>query len=248
MVTLEQIKQNKDFAAMIKAACDYLEQKGFTEHGMRHVNYVSESAYNILQALGYSKRDCELAGMAGWLHDIGNFINRSSHALTGAAIVFPMLIELGMAIEEAIVISSALGNHDESIGVPTNAITSALIIADKSDAHKTRVRDQEDSKRAEADDIHDRVNLAIKKNMLVMDVKQKVIKAKFIMDNTKASVMDFLQIYIDRMILCERAAKNLGCTFQLIINDFIVNRQLSNGTVSEKDIKLERSETKLCDN
>ena len=155
-ITVQDVKRSEKLAALIEAANRMLEVIGYTEHGPRHVGFVSHTASSILEQLHYPQRMCELAAIAGWVHDVGNAVNRVNHGITGGAMLFPLLLEMGMPVEEVVTIVGAVGNHEEQNGKVVSAVSAALIIADKSDAHRTRVRRASYN----PDDIHDRVNLA----------------------------------------------------------------------------------------
>lgn len=232
-VTLAMVKSNPNFSALIKAANDNLEIMGYTEHGLRHVGYVSRTTANILRELGLDDRTVELGAIAGWIHDIGNVVNRNNHGLSGATLAFDLLLKMNMPMEEIAVIVAAIGNHEEQTGLPVNAVSAALILADKSDAHRSRVR----KKHADPGDIHDRVNLSIKKNYLAVDNEKKAIRLVIFMDDTSAT-MEYLQIYFTRMVLCEKAAEFLGYKFELVINNAIINRQRA--TITRKIPKSEK--------
>ncbi len=219
-LTLEQVKEDADIQTLIEAANRNLEVLGYTEHGKRHVGYVSRTTANILRELGYDDRTVELGAITGWIHDIGNAINRKHHGITGASVAFTILKNRGMDCSELAVITGAIGNHEEETGIPVSAVSAALIIADKSDAHRSRVRRD----RYDRSDIHDRVNMAIKKNSLAVDAKRKAIRLIIEMDDT-SSLMEYLQIYLSRMILSEKAAAYLGCSFELVMNGALVNRK-----------------------
>ncbi len=221
VVSLDDIKKNEKIKVLINTANDVLAQMGYTEHGRRHVGYVSKTASDLLYHLNFPPRTVELSAIAGWVHDVGNAINRKHHGMNGAALLYPLLNEMDMPMEEIATILSAVGNHEAETGVPVSAISAALIIADKSDAHRTRVR----KGRFDPYDIHDRVNYSIKKNWLDVDVENHVIKYYNIMDST-SSVMEYMQIFMPRMIMCEKAAKFLGCSFEIIINDSIINNHI----------------------
>ena len=214
------IKANTEFRRLIDTANANLEVMGYTEHGLRHVGYVSKTTANILTALGYDARTVELGAIAGWIHDIGNAINRKHHGLTGATLAYNALSRMHMDVGEIAVIIGAIGNHEEETGLPVNAVSAALIIADKSDAHRSRVR----KKTFDITDIHDRVNMAIKKNYVVVDKEKGKIRLVIYMD-ASSSTMDYMQIYLTRILLCEKAAEFLGCVFELVINDAVINRQ-----------------------
>ena len=220
IITLDMIRANTEFRRLIDCANTNLEYMGYTEHGLRHVGYVSKTTANILAELGYDERTVELGAIAGWIHDIGNSINRKHHGLTGATLAYDALTRMHMDVSERAIIIGAIGNHEEETGLPVNPVSAALIIADKSDAHRSRVR----RKSYDEHDIHDRVNMAIKKNSLVVDSVSRKIRLLIYMDDI-ASTMDYMQIYMSRIILCEKAAEFLGCVFELMINGMIVNRQ-----------------------
>lgn len=220
MVTLEDIRRNPEIAALIHEANEVLNAIGYTEHGQRHVGYVSSVAANILRSLDYPERTVELAAIAGWVHDVGNVVNRHHHGYQGATLLFPLLRETGMPMEEICRILSAVGYHEEQTGAPVSEISAALIIADKSDAHRTRVRKD----RYDPHDIHDRVNYSIKKNWVDVDSAERVIRYEMIMDQS-SSVMEFMQIYLSRMTLCEKAAEYLGCRFDIVVNAVTINSQ-----------------------
>jgi metal-dependent HD superfamily phosphatase/phosphodiesterase len=219
-ISLEQIKSNYEIRTLIKAANDNLEHMGYTEHGLRHVGFVSNTTANMLKELGYDDRTVELGAIAGWMHDIGNAINRKCHSQTGSTLSYSILRRLDMDISEIVTILGAIGNHEEEDGIPVNPVSAAVIIADKSDAHRTRVR--RNSPRAALNDIHDRVNLSIKKNSLIVDKDAKIIRLILIMDQS-STPMEYMQTYLTRMIMCENAAAFLGCVFELVINDVIIN-------------------------
>jgi len=218
MITMADVRANERFSALINAANDCLSVLGYTEHGLRHVAYVSKTSGNILRKLGYDERTVELAEIAGWVHDIGNSINRHRHGHSGALLAFHILSDMGMSPEEIAIVISAIGSHEEETGTPVNPVSAALILADKSDAHRTRVR----KGHYNPDDIHDRVNYSIKKNFVVVDRAHRLIKLVLYMDGL-SSPMEYFQIYMSRMVMSERAAALLGCTFQLVINDVIIN-------------------------
>lgn len=218
MVTYEDVRNNKEISLMIDGSNHVLSAMKYTEHGLRHVGYVSRTAYMILDKLGYDEKTKELAKIAGYVHDVGNMINRKDHGVTGALLIYPILKEMGMPIEDVCKICTAVGNHEEEIGNVVNEIAAALVIADKSDAHRTRVKRLNDR----VDDIHDIVNYSIRKNIVLVDGEKKIISVKFYMDNS-SSVMDYLKIFLPRMVMSEKAAKFLSCEFRLYINNVIIN-------------------------
>ena len=217
-ITLEDVKKNGAVSDMINAANEALKAIGYTEHGMRHVCFVSHTAGAILTELNFDERTVELAKIAGYLHDVGNLVNRNLHGIAGAALVVQLLQDMGMEMQEIARIACAIGNHEEQVGKPASEITAALIIADKIDAHRSRVR----KGRYNRDDIHDRVNYAIKKNVLEINAKTHTIRYEFFMDDT-SSAMDFFEIYMSRMKLSEEAAAFLGCSFELYMNGIRLN-------------------------
>ena len=220
MITLQEIKQNESIKALVRAGNRYLETLGYTDHGPRHLGYVSRTASGILKSLGYSEREVELAAIAGWVHDVGNSVNRHDHGPNGAILLFPLLREIGMDIEDVMIIITAVGNHEEQSGTVSSAVSAALAIADKSDAHKSRVRNG----RPDVGDIHDRVNFAIQENSVIVDRKHKIIRQELKMDES-SSVLEYLSIYLPRILMCEKAAEFLGQHFELFINDRPVNNR-----------------------
>ena len=220
MITLQEIKQNESIKALVRAGNRYLETLGYTDHGPRHLGYVSRTASGILKSLGYSEREVELAAIAGWVHDVGNSVNRHDHGPNGAILLFPLLREIGMDIEDVMIIITAVGNHEEQSGTVSSAVSAALAIADKSDAHKSRVRNG----RPDVGDIHDRVNFAIQENSVIVDRKHKIIRQELKMDES-SSVLEYLCIYLPRILMCEKAAEFLGQHFELVINDRPVNNR-----------------------
>ena len=220
MVTLQEIKQNEAIRALIKAGNRYLESMGYTEHGPRHVGYVSRTASNILKALGYSPREVELAAIAGWVHDVGNSVNRHDHGPLGAVMLLPILREMGMDMADILEIITAVGNHEEQSGFISSNVSAALALGDKSDAHKSRVRNGQ----PDASDIHDRVNFSIQENCVTVDRERRIIRHELTMD-VSSSVMEYLQIYMSRIAMCEKAAAFLKCTFDLVINGQSINNR-----------------------
>ena len=214
-VMLEDVKKNEVVNSFIQAANDYLGAIGYTEHGYRHVSLVSSVAQNILVSLVYPKRLQELAAIAGYLHDIGNVINRQDHGQSAALIAMDILKKMGLTPDEVAIIVSAVGNHEEEIGDPVNPVAAALIIADKSDVHKTRVRNPN----MIALDIHDRVNYAVDRSFLNVDKEKKIISLHLNVDTKISQVIEYFEIFMSRMNMCKRAAKFLDCKFELIINE-----------------------------
>ena len=188
---------------------------GFTEHSFAHVTHVAETVKYLLETLGSSEREVELGQIAGYLHDIGNLINRVDHSQSGAMMAFRILKDMGAQPEEIATIVTAIGNHDEGTGVPVNPIAAALILADKSDVRRSRVRNPEFSQF----DIHDRVNYSVRKSVLKINEEHTIVKLKLLIDTKYGSVMDYFEIFLNRMILCRKAAERLGLSFKLIINE-----------------------------
>lgn len=218
-ITLKTIKEDSDFRTLIESANECLKTIGYTEHGLRHVGYVSATTANILRELGYDERTVELGAITGWIHDIGNAVNRKNHGITGATLAFELLNKKQADMKEICTIVSAIGNHEEESGIPVSPVSAALIIADKSDAHRSRVHYH----KYNPEDIHDRVNMSIKKNALVVDENKRVIRLVITMDETSAPI-EYLQIYMSRMLLSEKAAAFLNCSFELVINGLLINR------------------------
>lgn len=214
-LTFEEIRKNLSIKTYIKKADDALSELGYTEHSFPHVLRVSDVAARILSVLQYSDYDVELVKIAGYLHDIGNLVNRVEHAQSGAVMAFRILDKLGMDTEDIADIVSAIGNHDEGTAVPINAIAAALILADKSDVRRSRVRNRDIA----SFDIHDRVNYSVRSSNLVIDEERKNITLVLDVDTEFGSVMDYFEIFLGRMILCRKAAEKLGLQFKLNINE-----------------------------
>lgn len=215
MITYEEIKHNESINTYITRADESLMALGFTEHSFAHVGKVADSAKYILQTLGYSEREVELVQIAAYLHDIGNLVNRIEHSQSGAVMAFRILENLDMDASDIATIVTAIGNHDEGTGVPVNPVAAALIIADKSDVRRSRVRNTDKA----TFDIHDRVNYSVKKSVLKINEEHSIIKLKLSIDTKYGSIMDYFEIFIDRMIMCRKAAELLGMQFKLIINE-----------------------------
>lgn len=215
MVTYEEVKNNKAVKTYITAADKSLSALGFTEHSFAHVTRVAETAKYILEELGYSQHEVELAMIAGYLHDIGNLVNRIEHSQSGAVMAFRILDNLNMPPEDIATVVTAIGNHDEGTGIPVDAISAALILADKSDVRRNRVRNTD----VASFDIHDRVNYSVKSSVLKINHDKTRIKLKLSVDTRYGSIMDYFEIFLARMILCRKAAEKLGLEFKLIINE-----------------------------
>ena len=215
MITLKDIKENQELDALIRGSQKQLNAIGYTEHGHRHISIVSKRAGDILEKLGYPERTVELTRIAGYMHDIGNCVNRVDHAHTGAILAYNILREMGMPIEEITEIMMAIGNHDENTGTAVSDISAALILADKSDVHRDRVV----NKNLSTFDIHDRVNYAVTNADLIMDEKERKITLNLTIDTKICPVLDYFEIFMERTMMCKYAAKYLKIWFELIIND-----------------------------
>ena len=213
-ITYEKVRQNAAIQSYIRKADESLIALGFTEHSFAHVTKVSETAAAILEALGSDPRDVEMVRIAGYLHDIGNVVNRIDHAQSGAIMAFRLLDNMGADPDEIATIITAIGNHDESTAFPVNAVAAALILADKTDVRCTRVRNND----ASTFDIHDRVNFSVKKSSVGISAEKNEISLKLHIDTTVCSVTDYFEIFLERMILCRKAAEKLGMKFVLRIN------------------------------
>lgn len=215
MLDLKQVKNDPEVCAIMRVADLHTKNLGFTEHSTRHSSIVSKWAGDILRKIGGNDREIALAEIAGYLHDIGNSVNRVDHAQSGSLLAYNILTRMGMDYLSAAEIMMAIGNHDEQNGVPVSRISAALIIADKADVHKSRVKGDA---RRDADGIHDRVNLAAKSSFVTVDNENKRILTEIEINTKMCEVLDYFEIYHGRMQLCRRAAKYLGYTFGLRIN------------------------------
>ncbi|MHB9035676.1 MAG: HD domain-containing protein [Armatimonadota bacterium] len=214
-VTLESVRHDPKVRTFIEAANSQMNALGYTEHGFRHAGIVAETARNIIDSLGQDGRTAELAAISGYMHDIGNAINRLGHPDTAALMAFTLLNEMGMPATEVAEIIAAIGNHEEELGSPVSAISAALILADKSDVHHSRVQNQNPL----TFDIHDRVNYSVQKSHMRVDQENKSINLELTTDDHSASVMEYFEIFLSRMLMCRRAADFFGYKFKLIIND-----------------------------
>ncbi len=212
-ITYDDLKQNEAIKTYIQKADESLIALGYTEHSFAHVTKVAELAGHILLTLGYGEREAQLAKMAGYLHDIGNVVNRVEHAQSGAVMAFRILDNMNADPEDIATIITAIGNHDESTAYPVNAVAAALILADKTDVRYTRVRNQDFA----SFDIHDRVNFSVKESVVDV-VKDSHIELKLTIETKMCTVMDYFEIFLNRMILCRKAAEKLGLEFWLNIN------------------------------
>lgn len=219
MITFADIKNLEEVNIYIKQADASLEVLGYTEHSFAHAAICAEKAGMLLKELGYNHNEIELAKIAAYMHDIGNVINRGDHAQSGAVMAFRILDKMGMNPEDTAAVITAIGNHDEKTAFPVNAIAAAVILADKTDVRRSRVRNQDTI----FTDIHDRVNYAVEKTELILDNEKKTITAYFTIDTKISPVMDYFEIFLDRMLLCCKAANFFGYKFKININggDFL---------------------------
>lgn len=215
-VTYRYIKQNPDIHTYIKNADAAVAAQGYTEHSFAHVEKVASTVHMILSELNYPERDVELGQITAYLHDIGNVINRVDHAQSGAVMAFRLLDNLNMPPEEICAIISAIGNHDEHTAQPLNAITAALIIGDKTDVRRSRVRNIEN---IDFSDIHDRVNFAVTDSKIFLSEDKKTLILELELDTKISSVMEYFEIFMERMLLCKRSAEVLGVKFRMRVNN-----------------------------
>ena len=215
MLTYDEVTKSERIKTYIIRADESLAALGYTEHSFAHVIHVAETAGYILETMGFDARTVELAKIAGYLHDIGNLVNRKDHSQSGAVMAWSILNDMGCDPAEVATIVTAIGNHDEGTGVPVNAVAAALILADKADVRWTRVRNQDIS----TFDIHDRVKFSVKKSALKINEDKTLVKLKLTVDAKFGSVMDYFEIFMQRMILCRKAAEKLGLQFKLIRNE-----------------------------
>lgn len=215
MLTYEELRQDADIRTYIDCADRSLLALGYTEHSFAHVTRVAEVAAELLTSLGHDARTVELAKIAAYLHDIGNLVNRVDHSQSGALIAFRILEHRDMMAEEIATVVTAIGNHDEGTGVPVNDVAAALILADKSDVRRARVRNTDFS----TFDIHDRVNYSVTSSVLSLNEDKTEVTLSLTIDIDISPVMDYFEIFLDRMILCRKAAERLGLRFCLLINE-----------------------------
>lgn len=226
-LTVKDLKKDEEISSLINVTEKQLEVLGFTEHSVRHLSIVSNWAGYIMRQINANEREINLAEISGYLHDLGNSVNRTDHAQSGAILAYQMLIKRGLPYEDAAEIMMAIGNHDEEYGIPVSRVSSALIIADKSDVHKSRVRRTKmpnilSQKEKYITDIHDRVNYAAESSRLNVDNAEKIIKLEININTKICPVIDYFEIYFNRMKLCRRAAEFLDMRFSLIINDVVL--------------------------
>ena len=214
VVTSDRVRDDPRVKIYVRKADEALAEIGYTEHGERHVGLVAHIAYNTLKRLGYPEREAELAAIAGYLHDMGNAVNRDHHAQTGAVMAMQILTALGMPDLEVVRVMGAIGNHHENDGAAISPIAAAVILADKSDVHRTRVRNPEMIKF----DVHDRVNYAVQKSFLNVDEAKKEITLELTIDTAISQVMEYFEIFMTRMLAARKAANFLGTSFGLKVN------------------------------
>jgi len=214
-ISFEDVKNDQEVNVYIRKADELLEVLGYTDHSSAHASKVAHTAGKILRELGYSEREVELAKIAGYLHDIGNFVSRHGHSTSGAMIAFNILSRLEVCPEDISIIVSAIGNHDEGLSIVASPITAALIISDKVDVDRERVRNVDPS----TFDIHDRVNYAVDNASLTINSEYKVITLDMDIDKSMSSVMNYFEIFLERMLMCKKSANYLDCNFELYIND-----------------------------
>lgn len=213
-VTFEEVKSSPEIRTYITQADASLTALGYTEHSFAHVSRCAETASEVLTVLGYDARQVELAKIAAFMHDIGNVVNRSDHAQTGAVMAFRILDKMGMEPADVAAVITAIGHHDDSTAFPVNAIAAALILADKTDVRRSRVRNKD----TVTFDIHDRVNYAVERSDVTLDTAAKTITLTLTINSEVSAVMDYFEIFLGRMLLCRKAAETLGLTFKLEIN------------------------------
>lgn len=214
MITFKDIVKHEAVRTYIQKADDYLREIGYTEHSFPHCTKVAETAGYILKTLGFSENEVELVKIAGYLHDIGNLVNRAEHSQSGAIIAFRILDKLGMEPAHIADIITAIGSHDEGTGIPVNKLSAALFIADKSDVRRSRVRNNNFS----TFDIHDRVNYSVESSKLTISEDKKEISLVLTIDTEFSSIADYFEIFLERMLLCKKASEKLGLAFHLVIN------------------------------
>ena len=215
MLTYEEVRRDEAIKEYIAKADESLIALGYTEHSFAHVSRVADTAKYILEKLNFSERDIELVQIAAYLHDIGNLVNRIDHSQSGAVMAFRLLDNMHCDPEGIATVVTAIGNHDEGTGIAVNPVAAALIVADKSDVRRSRVRNSDKSNF----DIHDRVNYSVKKSQVHINDEKTILKLKLTVDTRYSSVMDYFEIFLGRMIMCRKAAETLGLAFRLIINE-----------------------------
>ena len=213
-ITYKEIRENKEINLLIEKGNQVMQALGYTEHSKKHAARVAETAGKILKELGYGQKAIELSRIAGYMHDIGNSINRHDHAHSGAALAYQILKGMRMPLEDILVIVTAIGHHDESTGTAVDVVSAALILADKTDVRRNRVQNPNIA----SFDAHDRVNYAALCTSLEIKEEKKVIQIELELDDAMCTVMDYFEIFLQRMLMCKRAAEVLGCRFKLLAN------------------------------
>ena len=214
MITYQDVQNNEEFNAYIQKGNELLGVLGYTDHSAAHTMKVAMTAGKILEKLGYDQRTVELAKITGYIHDIGNMVNRIDHAQTGALLAFNILTRMGMPPDELAAVVGAIGNHDESTGLPVSGMSAAIIIADKTDVRRSRVRNRDFA----TFDIHDRVNYAVEESVLTIRPEERMIQLDLTIDHEICSVLDYFEIFLGRMILCKRSAEYLQVGFKIMAN------------------------------
>ncbi|MEM7125275.1 MAG: HD domain-containing protein [Chloroflexota bacterium] len=215
LLTIEAVRRDPEVIAFIQNANDSLRHLGYTEHGQRHAGLVGHIAESVLERLGYPERMCQIVNIAGYLHDIGNSIHRQNHALSGSLMAWQILSRMGMSADECALVMNAIGNHEEERGMATNPVAAALIIADKADVHRSRVQNPD----MVTFDIHDRVNYAATRSFVRVIEDEKVIALELEIDTDYAHVIEYFEIFLERMTMVRQAVEFLNCSFRLIINE-----------------------------
>ena len=210
----KQIRANEEINLLIEKGNDTLKELGYTEHSKKHAAKTAETAGRILKELGYGKHKIELAKIAGYMHDIGNSINRQDHAHSGAILAYQILKDTDLPLKDILVITTAVGHHDEATGTAVDGVSAALILADKTDVRRNRVQNRNKA----TFDIHDRVNYAALSSRLIIDKEKRMIQMELELDDSICTVMDYFEIFLKRMLMCRRAAERLNCKFKLVAN------------------------------
>lgn len=214
-LTVGELERDPEVSAYLRSANTMMQGLGYTEHGERHAHLVASIAYNILTHLDYPARQAELAAIAGYLHDAGNLIHRESHTISGAMLAREILVRLKMPFDEIALVMGAIGNHEEPGGIPVSPVSAAVIIADKADVHFSRVQNPD----PRTFDIHDRVNLAVRRSFVRVEGAAKTIALELDIDTSISAVSEYFEIFLSRMLMCRRAAQFFQCQFSLVIND-----------------------------
>ena len=214
VVTIDDVLRDEELKTFVDSANAQLAALGFTEHGHRHAKLVARMAGDVLSRLDFSQEEVELARIAGYLHDVGNLIHRNAHALSGAMLAYQGLRRLGMPSKDLAVVMGAIGNHEEEVGIPVSPVAAAVVLADKADVHRSRVQNPD----PETFDIHDRVNYAATRSALGVEPGQRVVVLELDIDTQVASVMNYFEIFLSRMVMMREAARTLGCDYHLVIN------------------------------